>query len=342
METLEVAPRSSPIPSRSRSLERLESLARSSSYWSDALNTPEYAGSQANPDGVTMSIAHTPLCDARLSVRTLSNNNREVVLHLRLAGSTEPGAWVACRPSAIPGARHAAIGGLLEDSFRALKDGRQVQQTLSSITDLVEAGLVQVARLAQGGGRTPPSSDSLWAKTVRALANYRIPLLTWGSGSSKPHSSLINEIRHGESRLVDTGKELIRQVEVARVKVFYRCPDGQVLKLVEKGQYFSDGRYRQRKSEFSIAEKVGRESARTAAARAFLEELGIRDAPELEGGSLTGTRSECQDYPGLVTEKVFTNFTAWLSADQFKPEGYIEQQRDKRTVFGWEPVTSLA
>jgi hypothetical protein len=249
---------------------------------------------------------------------------------------------VVCRPSAIPGARHAAIGGLLEDSFRALKDGRQVPQTLSGITDLVEAGLVQVARLAQGGGRTPPTNDSLWAKTVRALANYRIPLLTWGSGSSKPLSSLINEIRSGESRLVDTGNELIRQVEVARVKVFFRCADGQVLKLVEKGQYFSDGRFRERKSEFSIAEKVGRESARTAAARAFLEELGIREAPELEGGSLTGTRAECQDYPGLVTEKVFTNFTAWLTGDQFRPEGYIEQQRDKRTVFGWDPVASTA
>jgi hypothetical protein len=234
------------------------------------------------------------------------------------------------------------VNGILADAAEDLSKGQCFGSIVRGLLEHVDAALLEVfeaahplSALSPGNFRSPAFQRR--AEALQLLADYRINCNEWGTGISKPLSSLLNEIERGESRLLVDQGVLVRRIEVARIKVFYQPPTGEALFLAEAGQKFHDGRVRIRRSEYSLAEKIMGETAAQAAARAFREELQIETVPPLKGGSLSAVRGECADFPGLISEKVFTNFSAWLTQSEFKPEGYTEIQADKCTVFRWVP-----
>jgi len=173
------------------------------------------------------------------------------------------------------------------------------------------------------------------------LTVHQIPVGPWGTDRAKPLSNLITELEAGESRLVIVDGELQRQTSVLGVNVYYE-QGASLLRLVESEQIFHDGRVRQRQLSTSLGEKllITEEPDEDAALRALTEELGIQPDGikflEHTGGEVVVRRSV--SYPGLSTRYQLDYYVAVLNSDGFDPEGYIEEQADKYTVFEWKFV----
>jgi hypothetical protein len=172
---------------------------------------------------------------------------------------------------------------------------------------------------------------------VNFLIANDIPVDQWGKGSAKTVRHLYNEILEKESVLSYIDGKLIRSIEFVSAQIFYDSPGG-VLKLVEEKQIFKDGRVRSRYLESSVSEKMkADEGPRNSIIRGIEEELKISIAmDQIEANGNIDETEESNSYPGLLTRYNGYKYKIELRSHQYRPEGYIEHQRDKSTYFKWE------
>jgi len=172
---------------------------------------------------------------------------------------------------------------------------------------------------------------------VNFLIANDIPVEQWGKGAAKTVKHLYNEILEKESVLSYIDGKLIRSIEFVSAQIFYDSPGG-VLKLVEEKQIFKDGRVRSRYLESSVSEKMkADEGPRNSIIRGIEEELKISIAmDQIEANGNIDETEESNSYPGLLTRYNGYKYKIELRSHQYRPEGYIEHQRDKSTYFKWE------
>ncbi len=189
----------------------------------------------------------------------------------------------------------------------------------------------------------PPVKDPEMSEAamLELLAEYDIPIETWGREGKKTVSDLLKEINEGETVLkVREDGSLTRRVCVAGLDVL-AWADGRWYKLVEDRQEFElDGAVKRRNISTSLGEKIhGGESSLSAMTRAVGEELGVDIQQEdvLLGG-IERHEYDSSTYPGLVTYQELTLGVTVLSSDNFAREGYREVQEPKTTYFVWQEV----
>jgi len=172
---------------------------------------------------------------------------------------------------------------------------------------------------------------------VNFLIANDIPVEQWGKGAAKTVKHLYNEILEKESVLSYIDGKLIRSIEFVSAQIFYDSPGG-VLKLVEEKQIFKDGRVRSRYLESSVSEKMkADEGPRNSIIRGIEEELKISiSMDQIEANGNIDETEESNSYPGLLTRYNGYKYKIELRSHQYRPEGYIEHQRDKSTYFKWE------
>jgi hypothetical protein len=167
-----------------------------------------------------------------------------------------------------------------------------------------------------------------------------IDVSEWGKGQAKTLAHLQKEIEDGETVLVNGKRgELLRRVVVCSADVFYVSHDGQKFRLKEEKQIFKDGRERKRNLENSVSEKMKPgEDPKKAIIRGLKEELGIEGEISLKETGVDEQILSSPSYPGLQSHYIHHKFEAILNDEQFRPEGYVEEQKDKSTYFVWEEV----
>lgn len=140
------------------------------------------------------------------------------------------------------------------------------------------------------------------------LVNARVDISTWDTGSAKTVEHLYNEVKDGESRLVNDIKNgLIKMTSVVGATIYYETPSGDKYRLKEEKQVFSDGRQRIRPSEGqSVFEKMQFDEDPTGAMRRGLqEELSIKDGARIVETETNIKVQESASYPGLLSEMTF-------------------------------------
>lgn len=173
------------------------------------------------------------------------------------------------------------------------------------------------------------------------LTTAGVQVEDWGTGKAKTIAHLTKELADGETTLVEWDGKVVRLVRVTRADIFFDHPERGLLKLVELKQVFRDGRERVRDLPVSLAEKiVPGEDPATAIIRGIREELRIM-------GNLIPLHVESIEevnvspsYPGLESVYELHRFRVDLTPNQFDPSGYVEEQPDKSTIFGWRPHTA--
>jgi hypothetical protein len=172
---------------------------------------------------------------------------------------------------------------------------------------------------------------------VEKLIEYKIPINEWGKGYAKTIEHLYEELQNDECSIKELDGYLLRTIEYVGVRILYKDSEGSTLLLKEDRQVFKDGRTRRRNMPSSVSEKMKfGEDATISAVRGIEEELGIKisynqlikQRPHFyDGGS--------QSYPGLKSKYKGNHFTCYLTDEQFNPDGYVENQKDKSTFFIW-------
>lgn len=168
------------------------------------------------------------------------------------------------------------------------------------------------------------------------LREHDIPIHTWGTGNTKTTNSLFREILRNESKLELLDGALVRRTRVACVDVFFRLGE-KTLRLKEERQLMGDGRTRERNLETGVNEKlVGDEDPLLGAIRGLEEELGLTRPVGLRKVSRKDEPRDAISYPGLTTlfERHF--FEIFLTEEQFRAEGYVEEESGKKTYFVWK------
>ncbi len=174
----------------------------------------------------------------------------------------------------------------------------------------------------------------------KQLEGAGIDASLWGTGQAKTLAHLQKEIESGETILITDEKgELLRKVVVGGADIYYHSPDGKKYRLKEDRQVFKDGRERRRDLGQAVSEKMKPDENPTdAMIRGIKEELGIDGEITL---TKTGTDEQLlasPSYPGLQSQYIRHKFEAMLNDEQFRQNGYVEEQTDKSTYFVWERV----
>lgn len=175
------------------------------------------------------------------------------------------------------------------------------------------------------------------------LKSHGIPVDEWGKGKAKTVDHLAKEIVEGEA-ILNTSKdgELVREVNVIGMDVFHKGEDGTIYRLVEDRQVFKDGREKRRELPVSMGEKIKPgEDLDIAAVRAVREELGVEGEIPVEHTKTVSSERVSNSYPGLKGQYNEYRYSSWLTNEQFKPEGYVENQADKDVHFVWREVNDI-
>lgn len=184
------------------------------------------------------------------------------------------------------------------------------------------------------------AKESTLETLKQQLKDAGIDISKWGKGQAKTLKQLQKEIENGETILViDKQGKLLRKVAVGGSNIFYTSPEGKKYRLKEDKQVFKDGRERKRDLGQAVLEKMkSNEEPKDAMIRGIREELGIKGEIYL---TKTGTEEQLlssPSYPNLVSQYIRHKFEATLNDQQFKADGYIEEQEDKNTYFVWEEI----
>ena len=169
------------------------------------------------------------------------------------------------------------------------------------------------------------------------LSDYQIDYSHWGQNATKSIEKLWEEIELDETSIRIEEGEISRVVSVANVYVKYKSAEGECLQLWEDRQVFTNGDVRKRDGFNYIAEKgYSSEDKLEWAARALKEELQIgipKSRIQILGDEIKlGKKTS---YPGLKSKYHVHEFEVLLAEDEFKQEGYVEEQKDKKTYFVW-------
>lgn len=186
----------------------------------------------------------------------------------------------------------------------------------------------------------PNIDPSPLGKLKQQLQNAGIDVSQWGIGKAKTLQHFLKEIEDGETILIkNIDGKLLRKVIVGNANIYYTSPEGKKFILKEEKQIFKDGRERIRNLDESIAEKIkATENPEDAMVRGIQEELGIESEINLKKDNTKEELLMSPSYPGLQSQYIFHKFETILNDQQFKPEGYIEEQLDKSTYFIWEEI----
>ena len=171
------------------------------------------------------------------------------------------------------------------------------------------------------------------------LIKFDVPVSLWGQGSAKTVEHLYSEIEAGDSEIVEESKKLVRYVHFVNVEVVARF-GGQLHRLVEDRQVFTDGRTRRREDlGGAVKEKIHpSEDPDQAVDRALKEELQVEGKIQKKKLRTESLDKESPSYPGLRSKYKAHFFEAELFGNQIKQEGYQEVQPDKTTFFIWQDV----
>ncbi len=181
--------------------------------------------------------------------------------------------------------------------------------------------------------------DDIAIKALRdQLEQAGISTADWGKGQAKTLRHLVKEIKDGETILVNDARgQLVRSVVVGNADVYYKLPNGNLLCLKEYRQVFNDGRERRRNLGCAVSEKMKpNETPEEAMIRGIQEELGIAGPIDI---AAEGTKEETIDspsYPGLRSRYIQHKFRIMLNSEQYKLDGYTEEQGEIKTYFIWE------
>jgi hypothetical protein len=174
------------------------------------------------------------------------------------------------------------------------------------------------------------------------LEKYCVPVELWGKGAHKSLDDLTREVFNQDSKLVIFDGELVRKLKCVDVEVLY-SDNGRLLRLKETKQVFKNGSSRERGFR-GISEKITTlEKPVQGTKRALKEELGLdeRDTEnnvEIEFLEEVFEQKNSPSYPGLTTHYTVYNMRAYLSENEFNPNGYVEKQENITTYFEWEEV----
>ncbi|MGB3023572.1 MAG: hypothetical protein WBB39_02075 [Candidatus Saccharimonadales bacterium] len=173
------------------------------------------------------------------------------------------------------------------------------------------------------------------------LSGHDIDVSSWGTGGSKRVEDLMAEIEAGEAAIIMTEAGLVRRVDGVAIDVLVEV-DGKWLQLIEDKQVFmADGTERKRNLSTSLGEKrKAGESAVSAMVRALKEELGIDVSEEdFMVGEELRQLDMSRSYQGLMTDRGLTYGVILLPPGSYRPEGYVEHQSTKYSLFSWHEVT---
>jgi hypothetical protein len=182
-------------------------------------------------------------------------------------------------------------------------------------------------------------TDSL-NKLKNFLSSEGIDISKWGEGEAKSLNHLYNEIQKGESILMRAEHgEIVRNIRMAGVDIYYSTLEGHELHLIEDKQVFSDGRIRRRDYGHAVSEKLKPdEDPLVGAIRGIQEELGVWGDFDIALVDSDTISRFSPSYPNLPTEYVRYHYRVELREEQFEPDGYIEEGSTATTYFKWEEV----
>lgn len=174
----------------------------------------------------------------------------------------------------------------------------------------------------------------------KQLEDSGIDISQWGKGEAKTIEHLKCEIDRGESVLKkDETGTLVRRVSIVGANIYHISKNGKRYCLIEDRQIFIDGRERRRDYGHAVSEKMKPgEDPKDAIVRGIQEELGIDGVIDPQKTWEDEKISLSRSYPGLVSNYIRYEFEVILDEDQFKPDGYIEEQEKMNTYFIWKEV----
>jgi len=173
---------------------------------------------------------------------------------------------------------------------------------------------------------------------IQLLKDHNIDLNKWGTSVYKTPQHLWKEIQQEECTLYEMGGTIYREVQYIGAKIQYK-KDGVNYRLWEDRAIFKDGRIRIRPIEHSMAEKFkSGENTNDVVVRGMKEELGIDINPKQAIYYNKERIEENGDYPGIRSFHTGYLYLIALNDKQFKPEGYVEHQKDKDIYFVWKEM----
>lgn len=169
----------------------------------------------------------------------------------------------------------------------------------------------------------------------RLLTGNGVDISTWGKGSAKTLSHLLQELIKSECTIYVREGRVVRVVHALSINVLFK---DEILK--EGYQKFKDGRIRRRKMDCSVAEKLNSDEindADNSVSRAMAEELQIYDIKnsQIKKGERIIRSRESDSYPGTLMDITLYKYDVILKEHQYSPNGYVEHQEDKDTFFVW-------
>ena len=172
------------------------------------------------------------------------------------------------------------------------------------------------------------------------LEEHSIDTYLFGKNNAKRLEDLFDEVKNKETELVKEGDSIFRKINALSISVNYSKNQRKFV-LVEDKQVFSDGRERQRSPISSLSEKLKNgENIDEEINRALFEELGIKN--KYDGIFLGEVKEEKESgsYPGLLTQYSFLKYQIFLEDEDFKEEGYIENEPSTglTTYFVWKEI----
>lgn len=176
------------------------------------------------------------------------------------------------------------------------------------------------------------------------LRRHGVADYTWHRHpNAKTIADLLHEVELGESMMVVEMGRLVRILYGIGPNIYYICPDGKRLRLVEARRVYANGHVETRSMSTSLGEKMPLgETAEQALVRALKEELGMNvTLTDLVYTQLGTVTSECQpaSYPWLTTRYHIVRVDVTLNNAQYRPNGYTEVKGGRTTYFEWVDFT---
>lgn len=167
----------------------------------------------------------------------------------------------------------------------------------------------------------------------KRLLSLGVPLELWEKDGAKGLDDLFAELNKRECTL----EGIERTFRTIIIDVLHGNE-----RLVELKQVFNDGRIRKRALPLgTLSEKLAAGERIESGIRRVFEELGIKKLGRdfklqpLKNKTLVGPSTS---YPGLLSINSVIRFRVRLPDRAYKPEGYTEVQRKKKSIFIWRRI----
>lgn len=183
---------------------------------------------------------------------------------------------------------------------------------------------------------------------IYRLRKHRVSRAEWGTKTYRTFGDLMNY--HERDKLFvrnGTSDRFIIDVHVAVILVVHKYK-GQWLELYEAYQEFPDGHTLSRDNFNGIAETAKREESMVKSAqRCLAEELNFHDPAKYELSRCLKVENwdpiPSEKWPGGVWSSFHRHiFECTIQRSLFLPDGYMEQEKNRKIFFKWRPRKQLA